>query len=220
VAWFAFHMPKHEPPDLASHAIAAIQKVKETDMTYAIEFAKSSQLTPLVVDHLVDMTRENIKEMSETSGWGWDARKKKQELEHSRAQFLFVISTKPSNTPGIAVSEPPAKRSRRSAESNTNTLPIAFAHFRFDREECVDILYLYELQVSQLYQGKRIGQQLIEVLREIAQRCNVDRIVLTVLKCNERGIRFYQRLGFKTDCTCPSLFGITNVVYEILSLKV
>ncbi|SMG17085.1 GNAT family N-acetyltransferase [Sphingobacterium psychroaquaticum] len=56
-------------------------------------------------------------------------------------------------------------------------------------------IYMKELFVDENYRGKKIGEQLMNVLKKEAQTNNCKQIKWTVAPWNEAGIKFYERLG-------------------------
>ena len=55
-------------------------------------------------------------------------------------------------------------------------------------------IYIKQLYVHENYRGQKIGDQLMEVLKEVAQENNCIQIKWTVAPWNKDGIRFYERL--------------------------
>ncbi|OAM28935.1 MULTISPECIES: GNAT family N-acetyltransferase [Eikenella] len=60
-------------------------------------------------------------------------------------------------------------------------------------------VYIKELYVDEAYRGQNIGEKLMLVLKEEAQKHNCVQIKWTVAPWNEGGQRFYARLGAKQD---------------------
>ena len=77
------------------------------------------------------------------------------------------------------------------------------------------VLYLYELQVDPSTQGHGLGFWCMEQLKNVAKKCQMAKIVLTVYKTNPRAIEFYQKkCHFQLDETDPEC---SAVDYLILS---
>ena len=96
---------------------------------------------------------------------------------------------------------------------------IAFTHFRFDMDYNFKVLYLYELQIDEKYQGQGIGQWLIKQLKIICQKTQMTKIVLTVQKINRKAIDFYmKKCQFVIDITNPD--DNEHADYLILSFTV
>lgn len=56
-----------------------------------------------------------------------------------------------------------------------------------------------ELYVDEKYRGQKIGEQLMNALKEEAKINNYKQIKWTVAPWNEVGKRFYERLGAKEN---------------------
>lgn len=60
-------------------------------------------------------------------------------------------------------------------------------------------IYMKELYVDENYRGHKIGEQLMNALRNEAVLLNCKQIKWTVAPWNEAGIKFYERLGAKEN---------------------
>ncbi|WP_228441051.1 GNAT family N-acetyltransferase [Chryseobacterium phosphatilyticum] len=60
-------------------------------------------------------------------------------------------------------------------------------------------IYMKELYVDENYRGQKIGEQLMDALKNEAQKNNCSQIKWTVAPWNDAGQRFYQRLGAKEN---------------------
>ena len=60
-------------------------------------------------------------------------------------------------------------------------------------------IYMKELYVNDKYRGRKIGEQLMNALKEEARDNNCGVIKWTVAPWNEGGKRFYERLGAKEN---------------------
>ncbi|MCO5612707.1 hypothetical protein L7F22_066976 [Adiantum nelumboides] len=97
---------------------------------------------------------------------------------------------------------------------------IAFAQYRFVMEGEVPVLYVYEIQLEKIVQGKGLGKFLMQLLELIARKNNVMAIVLTIQKRNAGAMRFYtNKLSYKIASTSPSRVNpleYADCTYEIL----
>lgn len=57
------------------------------------------------------------------------------------------------------------------------------------------VIYMKELYVDENYRGNKIGEQLMQTLKEEAKLCHCTQIKWTVAPWNDAGQRFYERLG-------------------------
>jgi ribosomal protein S18 acetylase RimI-like enzyme len=60
-------------------------------------------------------------------------------------------------------------------------------------------IYMKELYVDEKYRGKKVGEQLMNTLKEEAKLTNCSQIKWTVAPWNKGGQRFYERLGAKQN---------------------
>lgn len=60
-------------------------------------------------------------------------------------------------------------------------------------------IYMKELYVDEDYRSRKIGEQLMNTLKEEAKHHNCSQIKWTVAPWNEAGQKFYQRLGAKEN---------------------
>ncbi|KAJ7169952.1 acyl-CoA N-acyltransferase [Mycena filopes] len=137
------------------------------------------------------MFETNMRTMYTSSSFGWDPPHKRGELFHRLSRFILVYPT-----------------------TGVQTL-VAFTAFRFEFEDDENILYCYDLQVSQSSQRHGLGRALMTHLAKIGKDFKLDKILLTVFKANTRALKFYKNFGFKIDETSPEEGDEED--YEILS---
>lgn len=87
-------------------------------------------------------------------------------------------------------------------------------HFRFDIEDYVEVLYLYEIQVKANVQGKGLGRYLMSLMETIAFHYDMKGIVLTVLKSEVNVVKFYFSLHYEIESHSPD-----DSFYYILGKK-
>uniref|UniRef100_A0A2P2I266 N-alpha-acetyltransferase 40 n=1 Tax=Hirondellea gigas TaxID=1518452 RepID=A0A2P2I266_9CRUS len=163
------------------------------EVQYSVEHSTSVDTEQNIKDWLLDLTRENVKELYLDSGWGWSDAEKGDELWHSMSQYLIVRN------------------------SSTSEL-LAFTHFRFDMDYGSHVLYCYELQVSSSVQGSGLGAWLMQLLHTLARSCNMSKVVLTVGRNNPRALKFYFEMGYRIDETSLATLNDTSSgSYLILS---
>ncbi|KAG6381232.1 hypothetical protein JVT61DRAFT_5636 [Boletus reticuloceps] len=141
------------------------------------------------------------------SSFGWNPQKKKTEMFHPLSRSLIAREiTDPTHAP-IAGSD-----------------IIAYAIFRFEREERQDVVYWcvldsarcsfchiealsiymsYELQVSKRVRRFGLGKLLVQILSDIGAQWGMTRVMLTVLKANHAALSFYKFTGFTVDESSP-----------------
>ncbi len=83
------------------------------------------------------------------------------------------------------------------AEINKDALGFATYHFIYSTFLAKPGIWLDDLYVKAEHRNQRVGELLMLNLCEIAQKKGCGRIDWTVATSNERGIKFYQRMGGK-----------------------
>ncbi|KAH7967864.1 N-alpha-acetyltransferase 40 [Rhipicephalus sanguineus] len=127
-----------------------------------------------------DLVSQNMRELYESSQWGWSENAKRKELGHRDAWYLVA----------------------RLEEDDS---PVGFIHFRFDMDGGMSVLYCYELQLESRVQRRGLGSHLMRLLDQLAAHFRMCKTVLTVFKSNTGALAFYQKaLGYRTDETSPS----------------
>lgn len=86
--------------------------------------------------------------------------------------------------------------------SNNESL-AAFVHFRFDIEESIEVLYLYEIQLEKNVRKKGLGRYLMSLMETIAFHYNMKSIVLTVLRSEVNVMKFYYSLQYEIQSHSP-----------------
>ncbi|MCF2146552.1 GNAT family N-acetyltransferase [Desmonostoc muscorum LEGE 12446] len=83
------------------------------------------------------------------------------------------------------------------AEVDGDAIGLATYHFIYSTFLAKPGIWLDDLYVKAEYRNHKIGEALILRLRQIGQEKGCGRIDWTVAVSNERGIKFYQRIGAK-----------------------
>mmetsp|Transcript_5911 Transcript_5911/g.12401 ORF Transcript_5911/g.12401 Transcript_5911/m.12401 type:complete len:293 (-) Transcript_5911:123-1001(-) len=170
-------------------------------------------------DACLHLFESNMADMYRDSSWGLDLEEKSNELRHETARFLIVeacssSSDSTSTSGGDTVNEETGGDSRRDI--------LAFSHFRFEPNDedkpTEEVLYVYEVQVSDAAQRSGLGKRLMNVMELVALRQGMKKVMLTVFKNNQRAMAFYlEKMKYVIDETSPSNFDGEEADYEILS---
>mmetsp|Transcript_5170 Transcript_5170/g.20625 ORF Transcript_5170/g.20625 Transcript_5170/m.20625 type:complete len:293 (+) Transcript_5170:214-1092(+) len=162
---------------------------------FCVRSCDASGLAASSLQQVILLTESNMKVFYKRSPWGWDRRKKKQEMTHRSARYVLVCDEEADEI-------------------------AAFCHFRFEFDDEDEperpVLYCYELQVHPNYQRKGLGRHLMGLLDALALRFGLPCTMLTVFKRNTAARRFYEAIGYGLDATDPSLWG-NRASYHILS---
>ena len=158
---------------------------------YQMKISHAEQLSNEYQKQIVELFEMNMKTLYEQSKDGYNSDEKRNELFSNQSRYLLILSS---------------------------NYILAFAHFRFEIDFGSRVLYLYELQVNMKQQGQGLGQWIVEQLKEICQKTQMSKIVLTVYKTNKKAIDFYiKKCQFEIDSTDP---GDEDVDYCIFSFTV
>ncbi|CAH8851126.1 unnamed protein product [Trichobilharzia szidati] len=170
-----------------------------SDGILSLECIRASKADDSVIDELMSLLQQNMQDMYTASSWGWNAEMKRGEAFSSKSWLIICRCRNVSGTPECCST-------------------VGFVSFRFEREEEHPVLYCYEIQLYRQFQHLHVGTFLMEILSSIALAANMHRVVLTVFKSNVNAVKFFRKLGFKTDETDPSMYeGVGAVDYLILS---
>lgn len=97
--------------------------------------------------------------------WPAEEKSKRREMVSPDARYIFVKQACSSS--GAASSEATSKDLLWKSEGDP---VVAFVHYRFVVEHDVPALYVYEIQVEQVVQGKGLGKFLMQFLELIARK--------------------------------------------------
>lgn len=94
-----------------------------------------------------------------------------------------------------------------------------FVHYRFLVDDGVDVVYVYELQISTGAQRQGIGKLLLMCAELLARKADMQGVLLTVHKQNTAAMGFYTKLKYVpawTDPTALDPLGADEYDYRIL----
>ncbi|KAF7970599.1 hypothetical protein HWV62_23615 [Athelia sp. TMB] len=146
---------------------AAIRKANQFQVSKPAELAADDRKA------IWDIFKDNMHGLYIKSAFGWDPAAKQEELFDPLSRFILC---------------------RKSTDSELGPL-VAYAMFRFDREEGEDVAYCYELQVADGSRKCGLGNALMQKLGSIGSRWGMRKIMLTVLKENTAATLFYKSIG-------------------------
>lgn len=175
--------------------LAAFKTFSRNGLSLHLVCQRVTDLSKEDIDWVFELTKCNMQSLYEDSTWGWSDKKKRDEMTEDKAWYLI------------------AKTDSGKA--------VGFSHFRFDLEEGDEVLYCYEIQLDSDSRCKGLGKFLMQILEIMAHRAQMKKVMLTVLKKNERAVNFFTNvLKFQTDETSPAIWDPLNpedYCYDILS---
>ncbi|KAG1833876.1 acyl-CoA N-acyltransferase [Suillus variegatus] len=167
--------------------ISTSRELNGTRLHFAVK--TSSELSDVESERIWNIFESNMQLFYTTSSFGWDPRSKKEEMFHPHARL--VLCERRDDTPSGSESIPSESRI------------VAYTIFRFEREAKQDVVYCYELQVTEESRGLGVGKLLMGSLFDIGSRWRMKNVMLTVFKANDAASAFYKSLGFDLDPSSP-----------------
>ncbi|KAG8228585.1 hypothetical protein J437_LFUL009290 [Ladona fulva] len=170
----------------------AFTKFSKNGLDVTLDCKRVADMDESLIHSIFNLEKENMKNLYDECSWGWNDKKKMEEMTEEAARYLM-------------------------AKNEAGEL-VAFSHFRFDLDYGDPVLYCYELQLKQEVRRKGLGKFMMQVLELIAFTSNLHKVILTVLKHNPAAVEFYKALKYEVDETSPqnSVFE-EECHYEILS---
>jgi len=171
----------------------AFTKYERNGVAAQLEFYTSESIPDELRAWCFDLLKAN---MEETYAEDWSDREKRAELKDDEARFLVMKNKEDSE-------------------------PLAFVHLRFVYEEEIEVLYVYEVQVSEALQRKGVGKFLMQLCELIARKNDMKGVMLTCFKNNPSALAFYlEKLKYVIDPISPSYvnpLAADEYTYEIIS---
>ncbi|XP_053400713.1 N-alpha-acetyltransferase 40-like [Mercenaria mercenaria] len=155
------------------------KKFERNGVSLTIEFKRSADLGEETREFVFQLCKKNMQTLYEKCGVnGWKDREKREEMAEDKALYLIV--------------------------RNTEAEPVAFVHFRFDMEFDEEVLYCYEIQLTEPFRRKGLGKFLMQILELLAYKTEMGKVMLTVFKSNDSAVTFFmEALKYEIDDISP-----------------
>lgn len=191
------HILKHANADENIGKSAKLPVAVELgENSFNVDCIKATNLTSKQKTTIMDILRDNMREMYEANGWGWKEVEKRKEVFDRRSRFILLLNAQSDEV-------------------------VAYVIFRFEWDDEDEpeypVSYCYELQVAQSVQKVGAGKALMGMLLQVATHYKMRKTSLTVFKNNTAAMAFYKKIGFIVDSNSPSNFDCPDECYEILS---
>ncbi|KAK4162390.1 acyl-CoA N-acyltransferase [Cladorrhinum sp. PSN259] len=173
----------------------------KTSETYTLSLIQPSKLSDTDLQACFDLIAETSKHDYENSAGKWKPAHKLKEMKSPELRYILVKDFAGKTVRGF-----------------TSLMPTY--------EDGQPVIYCYEIHLKPELQGSGLGRLLMGMLVKVAERVPpVKKVMLTCFLANERGVRFYQGLGFEKDEISPverRLRGnkVVKVDYVIMSREV
>uniref|UniRef100_A0AC35UHQ1 N-alpha-acetyltransferase 40 n=1 Tax=Rhabditophanes sp. KR3021 TaxID=114890 RepID=A0AC35UHQ1_9BILA len=139
-------------------------------------FPWGTHLTDELNKWVFELFEQNMKALYRLSLDGYDPEKKKNELFAQTSRYVIL-----------------------SVEDKK----AAYAHFRYDIDYELPVLYLYEIQVEPEYQQKGLGGIILDILEKTAKELQMQKVVATIFAFNANSLAFFHKNNYSTDESCP-----------------
>lgn len=169
----------------------AFKKYNRNSLNIVFECRKYGDLDSNIFEWIFELEKNNMKEVYDSCEWGWNEKKKKDEMTDDNAWYLIAQAD--------------------------NREPVAFSHFRFDMDYGDPVLYCYEIQLEPRVRRLGLGKFIMQILELIAFSNQMRKVVLTALKNNTNSLLFFKSLNYAVDETSPEDTIFEQQSYIIMS---
>lgn len=177
--------------------------------------AEATESMPRVLRTLFELIKHTSYKDYRASSQGWDGENKLVEMEDDDMRYL-IVRLKDGQLPGL--------EKRWSKDSDLDQSIIGFLSFMITQEEEENVVYIYEVHISEHFRDCGLGRHLFSVVEFIGGATGMDKAMLTVFKRNVSARRWYNSRGYEVDAISPrprKLRGGRSIEpdYEILSKR-
>lgn len=176
--------------------------------------AKNSE-TSRMSQTLFELIKHTSHEDYNTSSQGWDDKNKLDEMWDDDMRYLIVR---------LKDNHAPDSEKQWSKDPKLDQSVIGFLSFMITQEEEENVVYIYEIHISEYFRDSGLGRHLFSMVEHIGDVTGMDKAMLTVFKRNTHARRWYDSRGYGIDETSPrprKLRGGRSIEpdYEILSKR-
>ncbi|KAH0286807.1 hypothetical protein KCU62_g6422, partial [Aureobasidium sp. EXF-3399] len=201
------------------------EQVSESAPIFKIELLASSKLfeqvnaevteAPRTPQTLFELIKHTSYEDYNASSQGWDDENKLGEMKDEDMRYL-IVRLKDSHQPNL--------EKQWSKDQKLDSLITGFLSFMITQEEEENVVYIYEIHISEHFRDCGLGRHLFSMVEHIGDVTEMDKAMLTVFKRNTYARRWYDSRGYSVDEISPrprKLRGGRSIEpdYEILSKR-
>ena len=129
-------------------------------------------------DWVFDLEKRNMEEIYRNA-WGWNEEAKRQEM-YELEDSIYLIAT-------------------------FSETPIAFVHFKFEEQNQQQVLFIYDIQVEEQFQRKRLGKHLVLACWTLASMHSAACVMTMVFKNNTAALAFFKASNFHPHELSPEI---------------
>jgi ribosomal protein S18 acetylase RimI-like enzyme len=176
------------------------------------EMTTATPRTPQTLFELIKLT--SYKDYN-ASSQGWHDENKLEEMADEDMRYLVVR---------LEGGHFPAPEKQWTKNPKLDQSIIGFLSFMITQEEDENVVYIYEIHISEHYREYGLGRHLFSMVEHIGKVTGMDKAMLTVFKRNTHARRWYDARGYSVDEISPrprKLRGGRSIEpdYEILSKR-
>ncbi|CAK9781883.1 acyl-CoA N-acyltransferase [Cutaneotrichosporon oleaginosum] len=165
--------------------------------------APASALSPRTKAALYALFDKNMAPLAAGTSMAHDRAAKLAEMFDPDARYLLLARA--GRMPGAM----PRVSRRRQEDVDVSDELVGFASFRFDTEDTmgaddVEVVYCYELQLTERARGAGLGALLMAELEGIGAKRGMAKAMLTCLANNTAALAFYAKAGYTPDEIDPT----------------
>jgi len=164
--------------------LAPFMKFDRNGLDVELEFFAGSDLPTALSDFAIDLTRDNMEAVYDSSGYGWDDMDKMDEICEGASRFLVIR--------------------QKGGDNNL----VGFVHFRFTlsgevREEMAGepTLLVFDIQLQPEVQRKGLGKHVMQCLELIGRGQKMTYLMAPIVNGNECALGLFNSKlkGFEAD---------------------
>ncbi|KAI4736535.1 hypothetical protein E4T50_12958 [Aureobasidium sp. EXF-12298] len=177
--------------------------------------AEMMTATPRTSQTLFELIKHTSYKDYNASSQGWHDENKLEEMADEDMRYLVVR---------LDGGHLPAPEKQWTKNPKLDQSIIGFLSFMVTQEEDENVVYIYEIHISDHYREYGLGRHLFSMVEHIGKVTGMDKAMLTVFKRNTHARRWYDSRGYSVDEISPrprKLRGGRSIEpdYEILSKR-
>ncbi|KAI5305666.1 hypothetical protein KEM56_003690 [Ascosphaera pollenicola] len=206
----------HIPQCLRDFSFTLPEPSSSNGCTYEIEIHDNTTIPSGMFEACFRLVEFTCAETYKRSSFGWSASGKKKEMADEDMRFL-VLARRGRHKDKKTGARDSTEFTADDVHSDSDTVwgekcPRigGFLSFMVTKEAGLPIIYVYEIHLHPMLQGRNIGSKLLSFIDFIGSSLNLNKVMLTTFKKNEGAIRFYRRHGFEEDESSPKSRRLRN----------